>query len=177
MGEIKSTLDIVMEKTKHLSMTTEEKLAKEKEDVQAAVRGLVQKYQDQILSLEMFQKELGFLHQQHTFEDNEFLVNEIFSRLEIEEDNSLLYELIKKVFHIDPIKLEDILNPYKDEINDLVRARLDVMKNDLKEKHSITGSAIIPNIDADSAWEADVMDVKNRFHSELDEAKTRILNS
>lgn len=48
MGEIKSTLDIVMEKTKHLSMTHEEKLANEKEEVQAAVRGLAQKYNESI---------------------------------------------------------------------------------------------------------------------------------
>jgi len=176
MGEIKSTLDIVMEKTKHLSMTNEEKLAKEKEDVSAAIKGLVQKYQDQILNTEMFQKELDSLHQQYTFEDKDVLLNEILSRLDLESDNSLIFELIKKIFHIDSEKLEEMFNKFRDEIEKLSGNRAGNIKNELKDKYSISGSAIVPNISADPSWHTEVNDIKNRFYSELDEVKSEIVN-
>jgi len=176
MGEIKSTLDIVMEKTKHLSMTNEEKLAKEKEDVSAAIKGLVQKYQDLILNTEMFQKELDSLHQQYTFEDKDVLLNEILSRLDLESDNSLIFELIKKIFHIDSEKLEEMFNKFRDEIEKLSGNRAGNIKNELKDKYSISGSAIVPNISADPSWHTEVNDIKNRFYSELDEVKSEIVN-
>lgn len=58
MGEIKSTLDIVMEKTKHLSMTAEEKQAGKIEEIESALKGLVQKYQDRVLKPEQYRGEM-----------------------------------------------------------------------------------------------------------------------
>ncbi|MBW1813713.1 MAG: hypothetical protein JRJ39_08575 [Deltaproteobacteria bacterium] len=177
MSEIKSTLDIVMEKTKHLSMTNEEKRAKEKEDVSSAIKGLVQKHQDQILSTEMFRKELGSLHQQYTFEDKDVLLYEILSRLDLESDNGYTLELIKEVFPIDSVKLGEKLNQYRDEIKKSAENRVEYFKNELKEKYSISGSAVVPNIAADSSWHTEVNDIKNRFHLELDEMKGGLLRS
>ena len=177
MGEIKSTLDIVMEKTKHLSMTNEEKLAKEKENVSAAIKGLVQKYQDQIFSTEMFRKELGSLHQQYTFEEKDVLLHEILKRLDLESDNGLLLELIKENFNIDSVKFEEMLNQYMDEIKKSAENKVEDIRKDLKEKYFISGSAVVPNISSDPSWHTEVNDIKNRFHSELDEVKGGLLRS
>jgi len=176
MGEIKSTLDLVMEKTKHLSMTDDEKLAIENEKVCAAVKGLVQKYQDQILSTEMFQKELDALHQQHAFEDKDILLNELFSRLDIESDNRMVLEVMKNVLHIDHKKLEDILNHYQNTMKDRIGSKIEQMKNELKETYSISGSAVNPNIEADLTWQTEVNDIKERFHAELEEVQSEMVN-
>jgi hypothetical protein len=176
MGEIKSTLDIVMEKTKHLSMTDEEKLVKEKEEIRSAVKGLIQKYQDQTLNMETFRKALEALHQQYNFEDKDIVLNEIFSRFDLETDNTFLFELIKEVFHIDPGQFEQILNQYLDEMKDSAKSSAEVLKNEIKEKHSISGLAVVPNIEADLSWQTAVNDITARFHLELDEVKSRIVN-
>jgi len=116
MGEIKSTLDIVLEKTKHLSMTDEEKLAKEKEKLSLSIKGIVQKYQDRVLSKEAFQKELKALHQRYAFEVRDILLNEILGRMDLESDNDILLKLIKEVLQIDSVKLEEVLNQFRNEI-------------------------------------------------------------
>jgi len=61
MGEIKSTLDLVMEKTKHLSLSDEEKQNQKKIESQKRINGLLQKYQDQVLSMEQLHTEYNLL--------------------------------------------------------------------------------------------------------------------
>lgn len=46
MAEIKSTLDLVLERTKHLSQSSEEKQAQKQKDIANRLNGLLQKYQD-----------------------------------------------------------------------------------------------------------------------------------
>ena len=48
MGEIKSTMDIIMEKTKGLTMTEEEKAEYKHKELTGKVRGLIQKFLDGI---------------------------------------------------------------------------------------------------------------------------------
>jgi hypothetical protein len=50
MGEIKSTLDLVMEKTKDLTLSSEEKKAQKQKEIENRIKGLLQKYQDGFLS-------------------------------------------------------------------------------------------------------------------------------
>jgi len=49
MGEIRSTLDIIMEKTKGLTMTEEEKREFKRREMAGKARGLIQKYVDGII--------------------------------------------------------------------------------------------------------------------------------
>ncbi len=46
MGEIKSTLDLVMARTKHLTLTDEEKKTQQSVNVKQRLQGLIQKFQD-----------------------------------------------------------------------------------------------------------------------------------
>ena len=52
MGEIKSTLDIIMEKTKGLTMSEEERTSFKEKELTGKVKGLVQKYINGFLRLE-----------------------------------------------------------------------------------------------------------------------------
>ena len=58
MGEIKSTLDIIMEKTKGLTMSEEEKEAFQKKETEGKVRGFLQRYLDCVIDLERLKAEL-----------------------------------------------------------------------------------------------------------------------
>ena len=61
MGEIKSTLDIIMEKTKGLTMTEEEKTEYRQQELTGKVRGLIQKFLEGVLKLEKFKVEVAAL--------------------------------------------------------------------------------------------------------------------
>jgi hypothetical protein len=62
MAEIKSTLDIIMERTKNLTMTDKEKASFRRKEAEGKVKGWVQKYQDGVIELDTiksyFEKEI-----------------------------------------------------------------------------------------------------------------------
>ena len=58
MAEIKSTLDLIMEKTKGLTMSDEEKEAFQQKELETKLRGSLQKVMEGRLKLERFQMEL-----------------------------------------------------------------------------------------------------------------------
>ena len=61
MGEIKSTLDLVLEKTKHLSLSTLEREEMELKEALRKVSGYLSRYRDGVLSLDAMVKEIeGF---------------------------------------------------------------------------------------------------------------------
>ncbi|MBW2432576.1 MAG: hypothetical protein JRF36_03165, partial [Deltaproteobacteria bacterium] len=51
MGEIKSTLDLVMEKTRNLNLSDEEKQDQKNKEIESRLNGLLQKFEDQIITL------------------------------------------------------------------------------------------------------------------------------
>ena len=160
-----------MEKTKHLSMTSEEKQARKTEEIESALKGLVQKFQDRVLKPALFQKELKALHEQYDFEDREILLNEIFSRFDLEADNTFLLELIKDVIHLDTATYEKLLEQYRGEMMAAVRAGVEEKKDELRNKYLISGAAVIPNTVTDPSVQRVIDDIKNRFQSALDKVK------
>ena len=59
MGEIKSTLDIIMEKTKGMTMSDEEKRELKKKELSDRLKGLIQKFLDGILTYEDLKGEIS----------------------------------------------------------------------------------------------------------------------
>ena len=70
MGEIKSTLDLVLEKTKHLSQSSDEKQSQIRKDIEMRINGLLQKYQDGVSSLEQLQRDYEALKTEYKLTDN-----------------------------------------------------------------------------------------------------------
>ncbi len=65
MAEIKSTLDLVMEKTRNLRFSSQEKREIQMEEARRAFNGLLQKYLDGQLELEAVQLGVAGLEQKH----------------------------------------------------------------------------------------------------------------
>jgi hypothetical protein len=61
MGEIKSTLDLVLEKTRHLTLSSVEKEEIELREALKKVSGYLSRYRDGVLSLEALLKEMRSL--------------------------------------------------------------------------------------------------------------------
>ena len=52
MAEIKSTLDLVMERTKHLTMSSEERVGQQQKDFEKKLQGVLQQYADKVLAID-----------------------------------------------------------------------------------------------------------------------------
>ena len=94
MGEIKSTLDLVMEKTKNLTLSNEEREEQKNKEIKDRLRGLVQKFQDHILNTDNLRSDYQKLQKEHGLPNNRHLIAEICSQILPGKDNQALFGLL-----------------------------------------------------------------------------------
>ena len=170
MGEIKSTLDIVMEKTKHLSLSEEEKEAQKKEAVRKSVKGLIQKYRDRIITIKQLEDEWNDLEKENQLSDRQILVDEIMDQLHLNADNSLLMTSLKEICGQDTGPLESVLEDYINKKTEVVQTRRKAIQKEIAARYRISGSAVAPNLETDSDW-AEAMKVFENNYQEKFEAE------
>ena len=170
MGEIKSTLDIVMEKTKHLSLSEEEKEAQKKEAVRKSVKGLIQKYRDRIITIKQLEDEWNDLEKENQLSDRQILVDEIMDQLHLNADNSLLMTSLKDICGQDTGPLESVLEDYINKKTEVVQTRRKAIQKEIAARYHISGSAVAPNLETDSDW-AEAMKVFENNYQEKFEAE------
>ena len=100
MGEIKSTLDLIMEKTKNLSLTPEEKEEIRRQDWLKKARGWIQKFLDDLIDMDRVKGEL--LNKEPPSGWEKILKKELIDGLEPEADNEKRFQLIKELLGISP---------------------------------------------------------------------------
>jgi len=150
MAEIKSTLELVMERTRHLHMTEEDKRKQAAEAYREAVGRLARKYLDGQIDLDRFQSELNRL-ETHGSSDRADAAAEIGRRIDPAADNTLLLDLLKHGLGFDTSRIEAILPQFRETVHSEEGRVVERIRADLL-KRGISGSAVIPNLEADKNW-------------------------
>ena len=83
MGEIKSTLDLVMEKTKHLILSEDEKVDQRRKEIGQKIKGLIKKYQDGVLTMDRFENELQSIQNDYKIGYRSMVTQDIINRFDI----------------------------------------------------------------------------------------------
>lgn len=174
MGEIKSTLELVLEKTKHLTLTDQEKEEQKHREIKTKIAGLVEKYRRKTVSKQQLDKELAGLREMYGLPDYTFLCDEIIDNLGLETDNEPLLLLLEKFSHRDVTEFERIVAEYQDAVECATQEKIAEAKQNLRNKHGIRGSAIVPNLDADSAWKTELLRLEDKFRKKLEDEKSRL---
>ena len=167
MGEIKSTLDLVLEKTKHLTLSKEEKEEHKYHEVKKSLKGLIQKFLDKAINLEQLKKELNQLRKTSALQDDTILLKEITGRITLDQDNRPLLILLKEICNANVIQLEAIFDEYQNSVRRQTRQRKDEIINQLAKNHLISGSAVVPNLDGDDTWMAEVQGIRDKYDQML----------
>ncbi|HIJ56268.1 MAG TPA: hypothetical protein HPQ03_09095 [Deltaproteobacteria bacterium] len=171
MGEIKSTLDIVMEKTKHLSLSEEEKEAQQIEDIRKTVKGLIQKYKDRIIAIKQLEDEWIDLEKENRLSDRQILMDEIMDHLHLDLDNSLLMTSLKAICGRDTGPLESLLEDYINKKTEVVQERHEAIQKEIAVRYHISGSAVVPNLETDSDWAEAMKAFENNYQEKLEAEK------
>jgi hypothetical protein len=175
MGEIKSTLDLVMEKTKNLSLSDEERQGQKNNEIGNRIRGLLQKFMDQVLKVDRLKSEYQKLQKDYDLSDNAPLIKEICSQIEPGKDNDAFFELLAQFSVADIEGVRSVLHEFDDVIAAAARERSKVIKDKLAEAHFISGPAVVPNLEADKAWRKQAGEIRDKFELLLNQAKTELL--
>ena len=151
MAEIKSTLDIIMEKAKKFSVTEEEKQGFKRQELGGKIKGLVQKTFDGILDSERFQVELAGLQVKDKDLVEPILEEELVTRIDLGPNSAALLGMLNHVAGSASAAIRKTMADFEKQAEKekefLRKAMLDRFK-----KIGISGSAVLPNLDADPEW-------------------------
>jgi hypothetical protein len=175
MGEIKSTLDLVMEKTKHLSLSKEEKRAQRNKEVRGHLKGLVQKFQDGTLNRNQFEKELKVLNNNYAHSSvTDILKAVIIEELDINRDNTTILVLLREIIQTDTKPIGAVVAEYQKKIEGIYKKSKGARIKLLAEKHLISGSAIVPNLENDDRLRKELNRVQLEYEELLSKEKARL---
>ena len=166
MGEIRSTLDIIMEKAERVTVTDEEKEAFMKSEVEGKVRGLLQKHLDGIINQERLKKEVEAMGGERYVVATATLKRECLGRIEPGKDNLPLLEILAHVVDLDTKPVRELLSRYQQEREEKRGNRESALKEWLKDQ-GVSGTAVLPNLGADSEWTRYLSEVKARFYKRI----------
>ena len=168
MGEIKSTLDIIMEKTKNLKMTDEEEREFRKRDIEGKVRGVLQKFLDGLMDSNRLKEKLNGLGEKQYTMAKEALLRECVDRMEPGADNSPILDALENAASLDTSPVKKILLEYHQDLEQQKNVREKVLENRLEER-GISGTAVVPNIYSDKEWIQYLSEVKRGFREKVEE--------
>jgi hypothetical protein len=166
MSEIKSTLELILEKTKGLTATEDEKKAFHREETEKRVRGLVQKCLDGFMGVEEVKQEISGLGKDQQAWARESLVRICAERMDPDADNTLLFKVIEDVAGRDSRGFRQLINAYGSEAAQ-ERRRAEAAFGKELEQRGIRGSAVIPNANADARWMQWLKSRKEKFQRDL----------
>ena len=175
MGEIKSTLDLVMERTKNLTLNAEEKQAQKQIEVENRIKGLVQRLQDGLLSSNQLKREYESFKKGSDLSDDSLLVREVQTRLDPDLDNHILIETLETSCRLDTAMIRANLKDYRDACQRAARKRSAQLKEELAQNHSISGSAVLPDLYSDEQWQQTAQDLRRQFEDNLSQTEDKLI--
>ena len=174
MGEIKSTLDLVMEKTRDLTLSSEEKKAQKQKEIENRIKGLLQKYQDGVLTKSELKTDYGILKKDYNISEDHALINEITARLKPDRDNQPLLELIHECCSIETTGIENIIEHFREVKLAAEKDNRERLKELLAQQHGISGSAVVPNLEKDEQWRQETGRMHAEFEGQLNRATAKL---
>jgi hypothetical protein len=174
MGEIKSAIELAMERTKNLIMDDREKEAHIQKEKEIKVRTILRRYLEEMLSADEAKKELD------TIEDAESrrttVVKAILDEIHLKSGNKRLFELLR-VLEIDLSEgsmkeLEGLSKAFLGQMEKTVSVVQERILRKLRDQ-GISGDAVEPNIQAWQEWKDSLKDIEISFAQPLMEWRER----
>lgn len=177
MGEIKSTLDLVMERTRHLTLSSEEKAEQKMEEFTKGLNGLLQKFQDHFIKIEEFRKSFASLRETHGVENDDAVLEAVVGRIGLDEDNERMLVLLDAVCGRSGEPLTSVVGEYRSTLAREAERRRQEVERTLMKTRGISGSAVVPNLMLDDVWIKESRRIKDRFNQNLTREKAGFQNS
>ena len=170
MAEIKSTLDLVMERTKHLTMTAEEKAGQHREDFEKKLQGLLQQYADKTLVIDDLMEQVAELQADLGIDDPMLVASSVGQRIQPELDNAHWLALINQLAPAAAKPLEQALAEYREKFALLVRKSEQHHLESLAREDGIQGPAVMPNLNKDVLYREGLSTLENETRVRIDQA-------
>lgn len=166
MAEIKSTMEIIMEKLSKIGISEKDKqeiMRREAEDL--AKRLMIQYMEERSISCILDELDSKEAEKREMVRDS--LIEECIRTLSpYNRHNKDILALLEKLTGkgVGPIK--DMISSIEEELNK-ERAKIRQKIIQALESRGISGSAVVPNVEADREWKEKVEEAKDKIHSDV----------
>jgi hypothetical protein len=162
VAEIKSTVDLVLEKTRDLTLSREEKQKLAHKELEKKLQGLISRYLDQVIPLSRLHEEVE--KTAHPEKDLVYaLVKKyLLAHLNLDRDNSLILSALKEICNFDTALLSNLQEEYQSERENTERAFHEKTVVTLQEK-GVSGSAVVPNLEKNPDWNQFIDTLQRRY--------------
>jgi hypothetical protein len=176
MGEIKSTLELVMERTKKFAISEKEKEEMKQKEVLQKATGLFHRYREGHLSLNEILKQIEKMEKKIAITVRESLLSQWIDALSLDDDERILkgIESLKRR-SIDEVKqkFHSLLSQYlseKEKVKEKVRAQF----TEALRKDGIYGSAVEPKLEGGELWKKENEKLDHSYGVKLEEIKEQL---
>jgi hypothetical protein len=166
MAEIRSTLDIIMEKAGNLTVTDEDKKSFAEKEIQGRVKGLFQKYLDGILSIQQLKTEMASFDDEQQTSAKKELRTACLAAMTVEGDNQPLFEMLVQLPGCDTKPFLDRIDEFQEQLKNEHSKRTEAQLGTLKGL-GVSGSAVIPNLKANPSWRSYLSHLEDRFQEKI----------
>jgi hypothetical protein len=178
MAEIKSAVELAMERTKGLRLSHEEKEKIKEEEIQTRAVGLVNRYLEVDFHLREVEKELSKADPSQKKHLEQLFIQNLTGALNLDRDNDLILlglETFRPASAWTVKKIKELIQEYQAREKEEFRKTEAELQANL-ERLGIGGSAVSPRVKGSSEWEEAKAKFKPGFEEELKRLKKGILN-
>jgi hypothetical protein len=177
MGEIKSTLELAMERTKKVAISEKEKEEMKRREVLQKATGLFHRYREGHLPLNEILKQIERMEKKTATTVKEFLLSQWIDALSLDDGEERILKGIESLeqrnIHEVKQKFHHLLSQYQGEKEKVKeKARLQLIEG--LRKDGICGSAVEPKLQGSELWKKENENLDCSYLTKLDEIKEQL---
>ena len=174
MGEIKSTLELAMERTKKFAVSEKEKEEMKQKEVFQKATSLFHRYREGGLSLNEILKQIERMEKKTATTVKELLLSQWIDALSLDNDDERTLKGIEslKQQSIDEVKqkFHSLLSQYLSG-KEKVKEKVKVQFAEALRRDGIYGSAVEPNLEGGELWKKENEKLNHSYRMKLEEIK------
>jgi hypothetical protein len=177
MAEIKSTLELVMERTKKISISEKEKDEMKQKEIFQKAMGIFYRYREGYLSLNEILKEIDRTDQQTEKLLKEILLSQLIDALSLTDEGE---RLLRGIESLKQRNLTEMNQKYHQLFSQYISAKGKIRKEvraqliEALRKEKISGSAVEPNLEGSSLWKKEGEKLDRQYGETLEAFKEQL---
>jgi hypothetical protein len=154
MTEIKSAIEIAMERTKSLRLSSEEKEKLKEEEMQSRAHGLANRFLEVDLHFREVEKELAKYSPEQRSQVEKIMIEDFAARMDPDRNNELIFQGIE-ILAPDKRKTilrgEELIKEYLTQ-KEKERQKVEKTLRNKLETTGISGPAVLPKVEGTREW-------------------------
>ncbi len=177
MAEIKSTLELAMERTKRFAVSEKEKDAIKQKEILQKATSLFHRYREGTLSLNDISKEIGRMGRKTAMTVKEHLLSQWIDALSLDDEDERILKGVESLKERSAAGVKQefshLVSQYQGE-KEKAKEKVEVQLREALEKEGIWGSAVEPKLEGSKLWQKENENLEQSYRMRLEEIKEQL---